>query len=1096
VTGQQIEDLIRRLLRASRNEILSLVAGVSGTLAGTLYSRQGCSLGFWVAAGIAAASGGWLTLRMRRINFGQPPSADAVTPIAARGLAPYNKNDHALFWRLGRTGDIRRLVAQVHDTNSSIIVLHGEDGAGKSSLLWAGLKGSLEQEQIQCVYCDAATTDPVRAAAGAVLADLKLDVGRDLKQLAAIQARTVLIIDSFESIDRSSPEHEPFPALLSSLHDQAPPHLFQLIVAFRDYYKPAWLEIEQKVGARAAHVSLGLLNADTANNCMETILEEADVNVDRAIIRDYIQAATALNGVSPVDIGIGAQIFVTWANRLARRHLRFSDYVSAGGTRGVLMAHVQERLDSAYVFEQDRAALLYGLGHGLVDKKTAGRDMGGMSAPEFAAFTHLDLGRVHDDYLPDLAARDTRILEVIPGENPARYRLARESLVRIVTQLDQETVGTAKNTHSFFLDHYERWKKSQSKHDLLRGDLLKLAVDHAKTIRANNIELNDYINKSRAAQKARLGLIGLSAAVTAALAIVLVLLFGANGQETRLSSWLLPPEIYQRQVQMKTLRIKGYSVTELGWLKHLDYRTFEITDSRLSSVAGLSNPRSIEDLTVDLTGTPIDSLSEIAKVPGLTNLTLYLGRSRVQELTDLGQATKLSTLSLNLGGSLIRSVAELSKMTKLRSLTLRLAGSSVQDLTPLANITGLETLKIDLDSSQFGMIADITKATNLHDLTLTIENPRNRRSPPDVRELPSLGAMEGLRKLTLILKAFPDQQQASAEGVVPPIGNLSTLTLPGNLRELNIDLGGFPVAQLPELGQVENLQHLGLHVQGTGLRRMPDLTRFRELQDLDLSVDGPQALALKVMKLKDLQSLSLEIQGQDVSTFTGLADLKALRKLTLDLWSTDISSLSDLVAIHGLRELELHLKWSQIEKLPSLAALDELNSLAISVIGEAGRQIPPLDIRHDLLNLALSFSGSSLDRLPDLTQFKGVRRLALYIAGSKIQTLDSLTNVGTLKSLVLDVSDTQLLHELPDLRRLHELAELTLVLDGSQIQSLPDLSALKGLTTTVSLGNSRISRLQEVQHLGKTQELTVDQRCHSLQDLPESVERITFSWRQ
>src|SRR5262245_41711232 len=149
VTGQQVEDFITKLYRSSRNEILSLVAGGGSTAAIWLYSKQGFGLAFWAVAALVAVSVAWLSVRIIRINFGQPPSPAAVAAIAARGLAPYNKDDYALFWRLGRTGDIRSLVAQVHDTNVSIIVLHGEDGAGKSSVLWAGLKEALKQEQIQ-----------------------------------------------------------------------------------------------------------------------------------------------------------------------------------------------------------------------------------------------------------------------------------------------------------------------------------------------------------------------------------------------------------------------------------------------------------------------------------------------------------------------------------------------------------------------------------------------------------------------------------------------------------------------------------------------------------------------------------------------------------------------------------------------------------------------------------------------------------------------------------------------------------------------------------------------------------------------------------
>jgi hypothetical protein len=1097
VDYRQYYELVKQLLRSPLNYILAFAAATGLVVVEKLEgsSAPAGMVGFWAFFALVTGSTAWLVLRCHRTLYGESPALEGVTAIGARGLIPFTEKDGSLFWKLGRINDIRRLLAFVENTHLAITALHGEDGAGKTSLLWAGLKPVLKQRDIQCAYCDAAVTDPVDGVRNAIFNELKVDVGRNVEEAAKIKTRSVLILDSFEQLDEDRSEHVSLFALLQTLQRQSAPYPLQVIVAYRDDYSAKWFDVEQRSGIRATHQPLGLLSQDAAIEALETILDEAGISVDRSVIRGYVRTATGNGGVSPVDIAVGAQIFESWARRLPKQHLRSAEYASAGGGLGVLMAHVEARLDDSYVLKEDRPALIRGLANAFIADHDEGRNRSGVSPRELAAITGLNVDLLSNEYLPRLASRNSRILETVSGRGSTKYRLSRDSLVVVLKQLAHELSSTSTRTELFLLEQYGWWKRTQRKRDLLSGDLLKMAVQNLESSHFYNVELSSYIRKSRTASRIR-HVLNLSAALVVTVLVASVWMFATTKiQELKLRSWRLPADLYEHQGQLDSLRIQGYSVSELEWLKANNYRTLEISDSRLTSIAGLSNSRTIEDLTIDLTETPVESLKDVARIPGLTTLTVFLGRSKVDNLSDLQQATKLTTVSLYLGGSSINSLNELGKMP-LKHVTLHLAGSSIHDLSPLKQIRTLDTLDLHLESTQLALVADLNGADSLHHLTLSIENPRNVHEMSAVRELPSLAGMQNVTDLSLMLAPPPDQAFLPADALVAPIGNLDRLSLPAQLVRLNIDVGRFPVAGLPELRHLANLVHLGLHLQGSGIRYLPEFRTFHRLTELELSLDATQMGGLQVASLNTLEVLKLALTGEDITSLPALPGHNQLRNVAIDVSLTSISDLGVLATLRTLGTLELHLKPSQLERLPSLAALSDLGTVSLYVVGETLRELPALGISHDLPTLTLGFSGSSMDRLPPLAQFKNVKNLSVSLAGSRINTLDEITNLSTLNTLKLDVSDVQRLQTLPDFTQFHDLSDLTLVLDGSSLRSLPDISALKRLSTlTINLRNSHITDRVQLRRLLALQDLTLDQSFGSLDGLPQSVRRLAFSWR-
>lgn len=691
-----------------------------------------------------------------------------------------------------------------------------------------------------------------------------------------------------------------------------------------------------------------------------------------------------------------------------------------------------------------------------------------------------------------MASRSVRILEIAAGQYPPQYRLARESFVIALKQLQQELIAPSDHIHLFLMEHLHAWKRSNEDRDLLSGELLNLAVAHEKNNTVSH-ELNDYIDKSRTAQRGRRLRTGLLITGLIVLAIGGGWLARDYVKKTALSSWLLPGDLYGRQEQFKVLTIRGYSITNLDWLKNAAFKKVEISEARLTSVTGIRNVKSAASITLDLSHTSIANLKDIADVPGLATLTLSLGHSQVTSLAELERASKLTNLTLNLGGSSIKNVGDLAKLTQLRKLTISLPGSAVQDLSALSSLNNLETVTLELEGPQIGMIADVTRSASIQDLTLMIENQRNLHGAPvTTRSLPNLNSMQNLMKLAIILKPGPGLDTRPGS-VYPPIANLGTLRLPEEIRDLSIDLGGFSVTTLPRIEDLNLLTKLSLHAQGSGLARMPALSRAAPLHEIDLSVDAQIASTIRLVNETDLQSLSLEINGPKFTTLPQLSGLEGLRALTLDVSQTDVTDFRQLSSLGNLRELELHLSGAQAANMPPLTSLRELRSMALYLIGEV-RNLPSFALDHDLSSLTLGLSGSSLDRLPSLSQFKNVQTLSLLLAGSQIRTVDFVPQTATLKSMFLDVSDTPNLQSI-SLSQFRELTDLTISLHGSAIQSLPDVTSLTKLKNiTLDVRNSVFTDFSRFHGLRTIRELTVDQSCSSLSNLPPDAERIAFLW--
>ncbi len=286
--------------------------------------------GSWVAYALGVFFGILLAYRVLRqavvIKDEEPPPP----PTAIKGLLPFTVDDGNLFARLGRSIELQRLIAIAQSDQIAICAVRGQSGAGKTSLLQAGLMFRLGKEKT--VYWEAIPT----AAPDALLHALRTRFS-DIASLESLPdqcpSRCVLIIDQLEQLSHKTNAHSPIFDLLGRIAKAPAPHILSAVVGFRREYLPDWSDFEYQFELRSEPLPIKLLAPSAASQTLIILTGEAGFTLDQALVDNFISSVTAAEGVSPVDIAIGVLSLANFVQQRGINHVHNSDYTSAGGVR-------------------------------------------------------------------------------------------------------------------------------------------------------------------------------------------------------------------------------------------------------------------------------------------------------------------------------------------------------------------------------------------------------------------------------------------------------------------------------------------------------------------------------------------------------------------------------------------------------------------------------------------------------------------------------------------------------------------------------------------------------------------------------------------
>jgi len=906
-----------------------------------------------------------------------PPAKDR--PSAIKGPMAFTEADGDLFRKLGRESELQKLLGFVLDNQIFMIVVRGASGAGKTSLLRAGLKHILRDRAV-FHYWEAVPTKSERGLLRALQESWPEGVNKPTSLIELVNPSDALgrhshliVLDQFEQLRGNK---QIFQLLQNIIRKSRPPHRITWVIAFRREFSDAWLDFispeQEEKGFRAPQdVSLRLFTTEQAYEVIGQLINESNLkdSIEQSVINNLVEAATVNGEVSPVDIGIGLMVLSELRPRQSGQPITKSDYQFAGGAEGLLTQYITQRLE---LFPPESHESILKAMLALRDpEENRQRLATGLTIDKLAMEADTD-PRVLKSQLNRLADRDIRLLEAeTPTDGSAmRYRLPHERLIPALYRLTGKLLAEVDQAKLKFQNAFQAWHTNDKRSRyLLKGKELRLVQRYETQIPwgKDEQEKKGFLSRSKRRRQ-------LVWAATVASGLVLIgigwysmVQYQHSENRTYLTESGYPAELYDFQHQLKKLEMtEPLDLEHFTWLtsnsiEELSLKAAESSNS-IAGLSSLSRCRSLKKLTLDLS-------------VGSSNLL----KSRVTDLKPLAQLAELRELALNLSGSQVSNLQPLTQLNKLQQLTLILRDSEVSDLQPLAQVKGLQQLTLVLRGSQLSDLQSLAQLTGLQQLTLDLRG--------QLTDLQPLAQLTGLHQLTLDLR---DSQ----------VNDLQPLS---QLKGLQLILSGgiFKMGTVKSLERLQGLTQLMLYLD-SGFERIRLLKELRQLTPEDDSqATGLQPLA----QLKRLQQLTL-ILNDEAYDLEPLTQLTGLTQLTLGLRSNQVRDLQFLAQLKGLKQLTLYLSNNQGSDLRLLAQLKELQQLTLVLRDSNARDLQFLAQLKGLQQLTLDLRYSPLNDLQPLAQLTSAK-LTLSVSGSQVSYLQPLAEHPRLQ-LALSLNGSQL----------------------------------------------------------------------------------------
>ncbi|MBD3290856.1 SUMF1/EgtB/PvdO family nonheme iron enzyme [candidate division KSB1 bacterium] len=406
--------------------------------------------------------------------------------------------DGEIFSQLGREADISKVLGWVLDSQICFIALKGESGAGKTSLLRAGLAYTLEKENeeygVTPVYWEAMPKN----SAAELLRAIHVACPDEKEQLTSLDeiienpcgTKKVIIIDQAEQL---KPEKHPeLFELFKKVVAQKPPYTTTWIIAFREEYASSWFDFECSIpNFHPPKHPLKLFTEQQAQENMAVLAKESGLAPDNAVLVEMVSAMSDNGKVSPVEIGIGMMVLSELYSG-ADSDIHLGSFKDAGGVTGLLRTYIKGKIeDGIPVHERSpmENALL-----ALIDPDNPQQRLSaGKTAPELAATAGLPLNRTQRN-LNYFASQAVRILEQLSSGS---YRLAHERLIPALESLAGELLAAAEQAKRLLNERFRTWQKAKRWKFLLSGNELRSVLKYRSHFK-NDISPEQvyYIRKS------------------------------------------------------------------------------------------------------------------------------------------------------------------------------------------------------------------------------------------------------------------------------------------------------------------------------------------------------------------------------------------------------------------------------------------------------------------------------------------------------------------------------------------------------------------------------------------------------------------------
>ncbi|GAA4005184.1 WD40 repeat domain-containing protein [Allokutzneria multivorans] len=260
-----------------------------------------------------------------------PRAENPVCPY--RGLASFRQEDAEWFFGRERsTRDLLDLVNDARESGGGVVMVVGASGAGKSSLLRAGL--------LPALTCDTAYLAP------------GVDPLRELDEhgVTANRAGLVHVVDQFEEVFTLTNDSRAQQAFISRLH--AISSTAVVVIGVRaDFYGQCLEHPELAEASQHRQLALGPMAAKQLREAISGPAKAVGLHLEPGFVELLLRDLVAGGGKH--DAGalplLSHALLSTWKRRQGHR-LTIAGYTAAGGIRGSVAATAErawERLDQA-----------------------------------------------------------------------------------------------------------------------------------------------------------------------------------------------------------------------------------------------------------------------------------------------------------------------------------------------------------------------------------------------------------------------------------------------------------------------------------------------------------------------------------------------------------------------------------------------------------------------------------------------------------------------------------------------------------------------------------------------------------------------------
>jgi hypothetical protein len=412
----------------------------------------------------------------------------------------FTPEDADLFY--GREQEIGELQRKFH--RARLLVLHGESGTGKTSLIRAGLIPRLAPESYVPVYVRA-VAESTQAIKEEMIRQLGVDRRHiDLPLAAFLDAETaylsktvVLILDQFEEFFLRFP-----PEVRQLLHRElgacvAAAHLdVHIIISLREDYFSALAEFQTTIPDIFTHeMRLARLTQAQALQAAVEPVKRVGLSIDETLVAGVILPLLDQegHGIEPPLLQIVCDAMYQHAQNAGRTAIGSEDYNAIGDVQGALRQYLERTLRQFGTAQPQARTVLKSLVTSAGTKQAVFLD-------ELAARVHtlggaLTPETLRQDFLrPLVQARLVRAEEV---EGRRRYELVHEYLVQQIVSWIAEHERELTKVRELLDRAYEGYRATGLL--LEPGALAVITPYAAQVVAANETEKRDFLARSRQA---------------------------------------------------------------------------------------------------------------------------------------------------------------------------------------------------------------------------------------------------------------------------------------------------------------------------------------------------------------------------------------------------------------------------------------------------------------------------------------------------------------------------------------------------------------------------------------------------------------------